>query len=536
MLAVGNRCYVSVGETGGLARAVELADRVRASGRSSGADIGAPEVVTRTVFDTADRRLRAAGLELAVEVVEAADGPATMVLDGPAGARPLRVPCPRPRRRYLVGDLPDGDLVARLAPIVDVRALLPVVEIRREDIPIAVLDREAKTVVRLRVGDLWAVAKGVPAPLPAPAPVPLLGRVEVTGVLGYRRHYDRVDAALQGDPALSASGVTVVDEAVTAVGGSPGGLSSSVRVDLDREEPTGAAARRVLRRLADVVEANRPGTLEDLDTEFLHDLRVAVRRSRSVLRQTKRAFDPDLRREHADSLRWLQAVTGPTRDLDVQLLEWDGLVARVPDDRRPALEPARGLLVEHRAAALRTMKAALRSAEHRRRWTAWRLFLAADADGPTGVAGVAGVDAGRPIHRVARRRARSLHARIVRDGRALTPDSPAEALHDIRKRGKELRYLLALFGPSLWPAAEVKPLERAMKDLQNVLGHHNDRDVQARRLSALAPELAHRPGGPAALLALGSLIDRLEADQRLARADVAERLAALAQIDLRGIT
>lgn len=505
-----------------MTRAAELAERVRQAGSSIEASIGEPEVVTRTVFDTADRRLRSAGLELALEA--ATEGPAMLMLDGPAGARPLRVPCPRPRRRYLVDDLPGGELGSRLALVIDVRVLLPVVEIRRQEIPITVLDQEAKTVVRLRVADLWAVVKGGPEPLR------LRVRVEATGVLGYRQEFAQVDAALQGDPDLVAAGTGAVDEAVTALGGSPGGLSSRVRVDLDGDDPAGAASRRVLRGLADVVEANRQGTLDDLDTEFLHDLRVAIRKSRSVLRQMKRAFDPVVRREHADSLRWVQAVTGPTRDLDVQLMEWDELVAKVPEDRRASLEPVRTLLAEHRDTALRTMKAALRSAEHRRRWTAWRLFLATDAVGHVG----AGAE--RPIRKVARRRVRAVHGRIVRDGAALTLDSPDEALHDIRKLGKELRYLLDLFGTALWPASEVKPLQRALKGLQDELGHHNDRDVQAKRLGALAPELAQRPGGPAALLALGSLIDRLEADQRDARVHIAEMFAALAQIDLRGIT
>lgn len=89
MLDVPTRSYVFAGETDGSARAAELADRVRELGPSIGASIGAPEVVSRTVFDTADRRLRAAGLELAIEATE---GPAMFVLDGPAGARPLRVP------------------------------------------------------------------------------------------------------------------------------------------------------------------------------------------------------------------------------------------------------------------------------------------------------------------------------------------------------------------------------------------------------------------------------------------------------------
>jgi CHAD domain-containing protein len=511
--------------TDALARATELADRVADGTPSLAASVGRAEVTTRTVLDTADRRLRAAGLDLGIEATE---GPALFVLDGPAGARQVRAACPRRRHRYLAGDLPDGELAARLAGIVGVRALLPLAEVRRHEVPVTVLDSRAKTVVRLVVADLWAMPKDTPDTSGTSEPLRLRGRVEVTGVLGYRRPFAQVESALGGASGLAPASTDVVDEAVTALGGSPGGLSNDVTVELAGDEPAGAASRHILRGLADVAEANLPGTLDDLDGEFLHDLRIAIRRSRSVLRQMKRVFDPVARREQAGSLRWAQAVTGPVRDLDVQLLEWDELVAGVPEDRRAALEPAHALLVEQRAAALRTMKAALRSAEYRRRWTAWRLFLAIDA-------GRVGPDAERPVRKVVARRVAALSARMVRDGRAVTADSPAEALHDLRKQGKELRYLLELYGRALWPASKVKPLVSALKALQGVLGQHHDREVQSHRLRALAPALTERPGGAEALLAMGSLIDRLEADQRGAWADLAEPLTAFAQLDLRGI-
>jgi CHAD domain-containing protein len=524
---VPTRCYVVAAEGDAPRLAAGLADRVREASPTLDADVGEREVTTRVVLDTADRRLRAARMDLAIETGGTGEGRAMFVLGGPAGgARELRVVCSRRRRRYLAAELPGGGLAERLAGIVGVRALLPLVELRREEVPVRVLDREAKTVVRLVVADLWALPKGSPEPLR------LRGRVEVTGVLGYRRQFAQVDGVVRGAPDLATGTTTVVDDAITAVGGSPGGLSCQVKVPVDRDEPAGTAARRVLRGLADVVEAQVPGTLDDLDSEFLHDLRIAVRRSRSVLRQMKRAFDPVARREQADSLRWIQTVTGPMRDLDVQLLEWDELVALVPEDRRVALGPAHALLVEQRNAALRTMKATLRSAEYRRHWTAWRLFLAVD---PGGSGGRGGTDAAPPIRKLARRRVTALSERIVREGRALTAASPAEALHDIRKRGKELRFVFELFGPSLWPASEVKPRVTALKALQDVLGRFHDRHVQVDRLRALAPELANRPGGAAALLAMGSLIDRLEADQRKAQAGVADRIEAFARLHLRDL-
>jgi CHAD domain-containing protein len=115
-------------------------------------------------------------------------------------------------------------------------------------------------------------------------------------------------------------------------------------------------------------------------------------------------------------------------------------------------------------------------------------------------------------------------------GAVIDATSPAGDLHELRKRGKELRYLLELFG-GLWPRRVVKPMVRSLKELQDVLGVHQDREVQASYLRGLAGELANSTGGPAALLALGVLVDRLDAEQREARDAFAERFDAFAAAD-----
>ena len=55
----------------------------------------------------------------------------------------------------------------------------------------------------------------------------------------------------------------------------------------------------MLTQLAAIAEANVPGTLADLDTEFLHDLRVAVRRARAVLRELEGVHEPERARPRA---------------------------------------------------------------------------------------------------------------------------------------------------------------------------------------------------------------------------------------------
>ena len=78
---------------------------------------------------------------------------------------------------------------------------------------------------------------------------------------------------------------------------------------------------------------------------------------------------------------------------------------------------------------------------------------------------------------------------MVKMGQAIDDDSPAEDLHELRKVGKELRYLLEFFA-SLYPAEVVKPFVKSLKGLQDQLGRFQDREVQANALRELAPEVA----------------------------------------------
>ncbi|MGH9190889.1 MAG: CHAD domain-containing protein, partial [Acidimicrobiales bacterium] len=295
-----------------------------------------------TVLDSADRRLRAAGVDLDLETGRS--GP-RLVLREPGGRAPLVADVRRPRRsRYLLRDLPAGPLRERLAPIVEMRALLPLASVQVGAQLVRVLDAEDKTVARVSLASPMALVGSGEA-----GAVPLTPRVDVSGVLGYPKPLGRVTAAVRRGPkgGLIDARISLADEAIAAMGGDPEGIRTKVRVDLRLDQRTDRAAVAVLCDLAGMVEANLPGTLADLDTEFLHDLRVAVRRSRSVLRELKGAFPPEPLAAQRDALRWIQAVTGPTRDLDVQLLDWDHLVSGIPSEGHAALAPVRALLARH---------------------------------------------------------------------------------------------------------------------------------------------------------------------------------------------
>jgi CHAD domain-containing protein len=74
---------------------------------------------------------------------------------------------------------------------------------------------------------------------------------------------------------------------------------------------------------------------------------------------------------------------------------------------------------------------------------------------------------------------------------------------------------------------------KALKGLQDVLGRHQDREVQMAMLGRLRGEVASMPGGPAALMAMGVLIERLEADAAAARSEFADAFLAFAATEQR---
>ena len=222
--------------------------------------------------------------------------------------------------------------------------------------------------------------------------------------------------------------------------------------------------------------------------------------------------------------KWLQEVTGPTRDLDVYLLDFERLRAAAPPAMRSDLDPLLAVMRTWHVAAREQMERDLGSERAQALRGQWSTLL----NVLTGLPEIDRPDAARPIVAVAGERIWRVHRRMVKMGRAISEDSEPEEYHELRKQGKELRYLLELFAVPLYDADVVRPLIRALKGLQDVLGVHQDRDVQVITLKRLGEHVAAQPGGPAALMAMGALLERLEREAQDARNHFAARFSEFA--------
>jgi len=414
----------------------------------------------------------------------------------------------------LVQDLPAGPVRDRLKPVLGVRRLLPLLEVRSRVRPLRLLNEDDKTVVRLRLEDnrFRDPARDREGPLAA--------RVCLLPVWGYAAEL-RETARILGrelDPEPARNQVLV--EALAAAGRRPGDYSSKLDYRLDGDRRADATAKEILCGLLDTLEANLEGTEANLDSEFLHDLRVATRRTRSALTQIKGIFAPELVEDYKARFAWVQRITGPMRDLDVYLLAFDGYQARLPASLRPGLYPLRAFLTDQYDEAHQALVQALSSTEFRDLLTAWRAFLEASVPERSAVP-----NAMRPTREVADARIRNMYRRVRKAGRAITPDSPAPELHALRKHCKKLRYLLEFFS-SLYPQQQVGPLVKTLKRLLDNLGEFQDTAVQVDHLRETARRMRDAGGVETdTLLAMGALIGSLFERQRQARGELSALFA-----------
>ena len=364
----------------------------------------------------------------------------------------------------LPADLPHGAIGRHLPQWLGLRGLIAMAETTDRLRVLRVLDGEDKTVALLEIHE-ERNERG-----------PLEPWLWLRAVRGYRDEARRISRNLYRQLGLEP---LARDPLLYALADGPrqaGDYTGKLRLRLRPDTRADRAARQVLLTLLDAVEDNVAGACEAIDTEFLHDLRVAVRRSRSFLAGVKGVLPETRIGRFRDGLSWLQGVTGEGRDLDVYLLDFPRFRQSLSADQAEALEPFRDFLIEARARAYAELAGHSRGKRFQTLVRDWRAFLQGPVPRRSPLR-----HAMRPIGEVARLRIAKAWKRVLTDGGVITRESPAEALHELRKRCKRLRYLMEFFA-GLFDSDAIGNQIRALKRLQEVLGEFQDRQVQHDRI------------------------------------------------------
>ena len=221
----------------------------------------------------------------------------------------------------------------------------------------------------------------------------------------------------------------------------------------------------------------------------IHTTRVAVRRFRSTIRVFAELFDPEEAARLEEELVWWATLLGNVRDMDILMQRQAALLAELPAELilGPVESTIQAELAVRRKQAMDALLDTLNSERYRKLIAMihhWR------ADPPFTAAAEASADAIDYAIKKARKKADKRLARAVA---ARLADEPSDELfHRARKASKRHRYAVEAAVP-VWGAKAEKIISQR-KDLQDLLGNHQDSIVSAAFLRELGARLGIRSG------------------------------------------
>ena len=245
---------------------------------------------------------------------------------------------------------------------------------------------------------------------------------------------------------------------------------------LARSMSVSAAFKAVMWANLSHLQANERGMLEGRDPEYLHQMRVALRRLRSAFNVFAPLLPKAAMAPWVAELWWLASRLGPARDWDVFMTETLPAIEGLPDSRGALRTFSTRYGRLHDAANARALRA-LRSARYQRLMRALAGWLAAGG-------WLARLDPGNraaldsPVERFAAAVLEKRHARVRKRGRGLGGLS-APDLHRLRIAVKKFRYATDFFS-GLFSAHRSRAMHGRLARLQDILGAMNDAATGAK--------------------------------------------------------
>ncbi len=199
-------------------------------------------------------------------------------------------------------------------------------------------------------------------------------RLELQSLRGFEKDFDRVQKFLQPlqlreygkDPLIR---LLQIDER------HPCDYTLRLQFEFQAHDRADHVSKQILLQLLNVIELNEKGIREDLDTEFLHDMRHAVKRSHSLISQLDGILPADTLLRFDEDLLWLEEETRLLLHLNNWLLNFREYCEQVPKKHRTALQGLTDWLRSQRQSELIRVVGVLQGQHYARLMKRWRVFL-----------------------------------------------------------------------------------------------------------------------------------------------------------------
>jgi CHAD domain-containing protein len=400
-----------------------------------------------------------------------------------------------------IWDFPEGELKRQLAPIIKMRALLKLVEVQSRSVSYRILNADQKTVARMAYAEF--------RPWRRKNRQPLVTHLWLKPVKGYPKYMLTLAKQFQKNGLKINQKEELYFKALEVVNKKPGDYSAKVNIQLDPQMRSDQATKVILRFLLQVIRINEAYIDKDLDTEFLHDFRVAIRRTRSAVGQIKYVFPDRATARLKKDFAYVGKLSNELRDLDVYLLKEDTYKAMLPPILCDDIDPLFDHLRKKRSKALQKVIRGLKAKKYTKIIEDWEAFLNKPLSDSAGA-----LNAKLPIIDLARNRIHKKYRNVVKVGSQITENTEEGMLHVLRIHCKKLRYLMEFFS-SLFPRKKMNTLIGQLKKLQDNLGDYNDLRVQRDYLLDIIEELplAQRQANKT-IAAIGSLVSALDKEKQ----------------------
>jgi len=365
-------------------------------------------------------------------------------------------------------DFPTLDLQNRFKAMLGVRALIAYASLKNNLQTCIIVNAEEKTVARVSIETFSLDSSGL-----------FLGKVlTLKPVKGYWSYYNKLLNLFAEQNHIESLNPKDFIKLILKAGDVLPIKYISKPVSIDEPKmPSGEALKKLLCSLISVIKINETGVIKDIDTEFLHDFRVAIRRTRSILSLLKAVFNEETVLPHKLQLVSLAGSTNKLRDYDVYLLNKDSYQAILPPHLHQGLHQFFINIKKRKKYEHKKLVQRLNSSTYRKFIISWEEFLKNGRDSDI----FDGINSAVPVIELACKYIYNRFKKILKKGGKINKESPDSDLHDLRLDCKKLRYLVEFFS-GLFPGKDISALIVQLKKLQDCLGEFNDYSIQQMHL------------------------------------------------------
>ncbi len=415
----------------------------------------------------------------------------------------------RTPQSFFPEEVPDEKTRSSLQAFSKLRAFLRFGTVLTLEQSMRVLDRNMKTVATIELRSILSTPDQETKRF-----------VTLTPVRGFHKEFGKLTRHILNSPACTAKS-TYRDFYTTLLGAAscePESNGSITPVKLSPENTILESARELLLSTLAVIHANETWIPKNIDTEFLHDYRVAIRRTRSILARLQGILPPEELLTYKQAFRELGRKTNNLRDQDVYLLEADRFRELLPPSMRNSLNPFFTDLRNSHKKELRSFSRHIASDKHKRFLQEWESFLRSDHPYDPDIT----PDARRITSDIAVSAIRKVWKKVIRHGRTTSPEATDTQLHALRLDCKKLRYLLEFYS-SLFPWKTLRRVVRQLKNLQDNLGLFVDLSIQQDYLDTYLSSLECRDESLRLAASIGGLLTALHHKRETVRKEFHNR-------------